>query len=132
MSIISDRLMRLEAAKVQVFKNLVVTPLVGDGLAPPPYRLLDDVLEDGCAQVSEVSESGSVPELRFVNNCTASVLLLDGEELIGAKQNRILNLTVLVPAKTEMVIPVSCVEQGRWREGFYPVSTDGFEQAENA
>jgi hypothetical protein len=26
------------------------------------------------------------------------VLLLDGEELVGAKQNRVLNLTVLAPA----------------------------------
>jgi hypothetical protein len=42
------------------------------------------------------------------------VLLYDGEELVGAKQNRILNVTVLVPAASETVIPVSCVEEGRW------------------
>ena len=42
------------------------------------------------------------------------MLILDGEELIGAKQNRVLNLTVLVPGKTELTVPVSCVEQGRW------------------
>ena len=41
---------------------------------------------------------GSVPELRFVNECGAPVLLLDGEELVGAKQNRIINLTILVAA----------------------------------
>lgn len=43
------------------------------------------------------------------------MLLLDGEELVGAKQNRVLNLTILVPANTEMTIPVSCVEAGRWQ-----------------
>jgi hypothetical protein len=42
------------------------------------------------------------------------VLLRDGEELVGAKQNRIVNLTSMVPARTTIVIPVSCVEQGRW------------------
>ena len=42
------------------------------------------------------------------------MLILDGEELIGAKQNRVLNLTVLVPGKAELAVPVSCVEQGRW------------------
>ncbi len=56
-----------------------------------------------------------MPELRFVNHCERPVLLLDGEELVGAKQNRILNLTVLVPAHQTIVIPVSCVEAGRWR-----------------
>ena len=41
--------------------------------------------------------------------------MLDGEELVGAKQNRIVNLTILVPAKTNLPIPVTCVEAGRWR-----------------
>ena len=45
---------------------------------------------------------------------TSRVLLYDGEELVGAKQNRILNVSVLVEAKSALTIPVSCVEQGRW------------------
>src|SRR6185295_3448965 len=62
----------------------------------------------------EISEGGSVPELRFENKGDTSVLLVDGDELHGARQNRILNLTMLVPAHTRLPIPVSCVEQGRW------------------
>src|SRR5262249_20602031 len=42
------------------------------------------------------------------------VLLYDGEELVGAKQNRILNVTVLVAEHSTVRIPVSCVEEGRW------------------
>jgi hypothetical protein len=92
-----------------------MVPLLADGPDQPEYRLLEDALSAGCARVTEVSESGSVPELKFVNECDRSVLLLDGEELVGAKQNRILNLTVLAPANKAIVIPVSCVEAGRWR-----------------
>jgi hypothetical protein len=55
-----------------------------------------------------------VPELRVTNSATRPVLILDGEELVGAKQNRIVNLTILVPAQQTLHIPVSCVEAGRW------------------
>ena len=58
--------------------------------------------------------AGSVPELVVENPLDEHVLLYDGEELIGAKQNRILNLTVLVAAGSRTPIPVSCVEAGRW------------------
>ena len=67
--------------------------------------------------VTEINESGSVPELRITNNLDERVLLIDGQELIGAKQNRILNTDVLVSAKKSLNLPVSCVEQGRWGYG---------------
>ena len=41
------------------------------------------------------------------------MLIFDGEELIGAKQNRIVNTTLLIGVG-ESVLPVSCVEHGRW------------------
>jgi hypothetical protein len=57
---------------------------------------------------------GRVPELRVVNNGDRPVLIIDGEELVGAKQNRIVNLTVLVPEHSTLTLPVTCVEAGRW------------------
>src|SRR5690606_1658034 len=68
----------------------------------------------GGAEVTGVSEAGAVPHLRLLNRGAGQVFLLDGEELAGAKQNRILNLSLLVPGGTALDIPVSCVEQGRW------------------
>jgi hypothetical protein len=56
-----------------------------------------------------------VPELLVDNQDDRRVLFLDGEELIGAKQNRVLNASVLVAAHSKVKLPVSCVEEGRWR-----------------
>jgi len=58
-----------------------------------------------------------VPEVLAANRTSLDVLICDGEEIVGAKQNRILNVTVLVAAGSKMRIPVSCVEQGRWSAG---------------
>ncbi len=102
------------------FKSLRVVPLVGPSHDEPSYRLFGpDVAGD--VEVDEVSSAGSVPDLHVTNRLTDRVLLIDGQELIGAKQNRIVNTDVLVPASTKITIPVSCVEAGRWsysRRGF--------------
>jgi hypothetical protein len=94
-------------------QGIVVTPLFPRRTPAAVYSTLADALPLGL-RIDEVSESGSVPELAVDNPTDANVLLYDGEELLGAKQNRILNVTVLVGAKSKMPIPVSCVEEGRW------------------
>lgn len=78
------------------------------------YQTMDEGLAAGTLQVTEVSESGSVPELTVTNNGDTKVLLIAGEQLVGAKQNRVLNVTVMIAPKSVMKIPVSCVERGRW------------------
>lgn len=99
------------------FRNLTLFPLINAGTSAQAadYLLLEDGIAQGKVRVTELNLGGSVPELRLENNSDVPVLIVDGEELIGAKQNRVLNLTILVPAKQTTVIPVSCVEAGRWR-----------------
>jgi len=89
-------------------------PVLGPAGEPRDYLTLDEALAAGTASVTEVSQGGSVPELLFRNRGDKAVFLLDGEELVGAKQNRILNISILAPAHKDIVIPVSCVEAGRW------------------
>lgn len=78
------------------------------------YLTLDGALPLGLT-ITEVDDSGRVGRLRVDNPTDARVLLYDGQELLGAKQNRILDVTVLVEARVTQDVPVSCVEAGRWR-----------------
>ena len=97
-------------------RNLTLAPLRGEGRQQrfQDYLLASEAMDAGVLTVTEVDESGTVPELMAVNNADRPVLLIDGEELQGAKQNRILNTSVLLPPKSKTRIPVSCVEEGRW------------------
>src|SRR6266567_6235657 len=99
------------------FRNLTLFPLVRRSTPTRPldYLLLEDGIAQGKVRVTELHGGGSVPELRLENTADLPVLLVDGEELVGAKQNRVLNLTILAPAQRTTVIPVSCVEAGRWK-----------------
>jgi hypothetical protein len=93
---------------------VTLVPVFGNGSKPAEVLTLDEALGAKAITVTEVSEAGSVPELFVETAATKPVLILDGEELVGAKQNRILNVTVLVAAQAKLKVPVSCVEQGRW------------------
>lgn len=97
-------------------RNLTLVPLRGEGHQQrfQDYLLASEAIDAGTLTVTEVDESGTVPELLAVNGSDRPVLLIDGEELQGAKQNRILNTSVLLPPKSRTRIPVSCVEEGRW------------------
>ncbi len=105
---------KLEMGEKQEVENMAVFPLFSSTEPSPPYLTLSEALEKRLLQITEVSGSGSVPELKVVNQADVPVFLLDGEELAGAKQNRVLNTSILLKEKSETVIPVSCTEAGRW------------------
>ena len=111
---IEDALSRIQIGAESTFGNMTIFPLLNGDSGSADYLTLDEALGRGLVQITEVSVQGSVPELKLKNESDQPVLLLDGEELIGAKQNRVLNLTILAPPKRTIIIPVSCVEAGRW------------------
>ncbi len=96
-----------------IHRGIAVVPLFPRRDPGAAYTTLEPALRRGL-RITETSAAGSVPELVVTNPLAEWVLLYDGEELVGAKQNRILNLTVLVAAESVTPIPVSCVEAGRW------------------
>jgi hypothetical protein len=94
-------------------RGVVVAPLFPRRQPRAEYLTLEEAIPLGF-RIGEIDAAGTVPELFVSNPLESDVLLYDGEELLGAKQNRILNITVLVAGTSETRIPVSCVEEGRW------------------
>ena len=114
MNAIADFIETLDIGEPSAVENLKVVPLVMKKVFKPDYLTLDEALEKDYVVITEVSESGDVPELRLENRGPKPVFLMDGEELVGAKQNRILNISIFAPPKATITVPVSCVEAGRW------------------
>lgn len=115
---ITDLLARTRLGPRQAAKALSLWPLClrerGVAERGPVYVALGGALDSGSLRVDEVHESGEVPHVRVANAGGIPVLVLFGEEIRGAKQNRIANASFLVPAGSEIVLDVSCVEAGRW------------------
>jgi hypothetical protein len=63
--------------------------------------------------VSEL-ESASVPQIQVHNPTDSPLLIPAGKVLSGGRQTRTVNVSILVAPGSTIVIPVSCVEAGRW------------------
>lgn len=111
--VMEEYISKLDLGEVKEFGDMSVIPIFTP-IKGPEYLTLKEALEDNQLIITEIDESGSVGELKVKNTGEMPVLLLDGEEIIGAKQNRVLNTTILVAAGAEIEVPVSCTEQGRW------------------
>ncbi len=116
---LTDLIETLEIGTPATTGSLTLVPLLARDWTrtndPPGYLLYQHAHDVGLVSVEETSEAGTVGELRVTNRAQQPVLLVEGEVLLGMKQTRVLNLTILVPAQTVLGAPVSCVEAGRWR-----------------
>jgi hypothetical protein len=111
---LAERLQTVEIGQAVEAGGLQVFALRWQPGGDVNYLTLDDGLSAGVLEVTEVSEGGSVPTLKVHNRAGDLAFLMAGEHLVGAKQNRVLNASILVAAHSDLAIPVSCVEAGRW------------------
>ncbi len=81
---------------------------------PSNLKSIDQLFENDLASVQEIGIEGRVEEVR-VNNFSKDFLFIsDGEAIVGAKQNRIAERSVIIAPYYSQKIPVKCVEQNRW------------------
>jgi hypothetical protein len=99
---------------VAVFPLFIGLPLFPASDGTFDYILAHEALAAGTIEVREVSEEGSVGTLLVANGGQRPVLFVDGEELTGAKQNRAVVASVLIPAMSQTRIPVCCVQRKKW------------------
>jgi hypothetical protein len=92
-----------------------------------PVIELSEGLATQEVEVVEVSDSGSVNDLRVRNRSLRHLLIYEGSLLQGEKQNRIVNATLLLCPESETIIPVSCVEQGRWNKQSFGFSKPNYD-----
>lgn len=125
-----DRLGHVEVGEGITHDRMTIFPVFGNDTAGGPavrpplqYRTLAEALGEGWVKVVEMP-SASVPELVLQNTGQVMVLVLDGEEIVGGKQNRIVNASFLVAAGVTLTLPVTCVEHGRWHD-ISPVFSSG-------
>src|SRR5208283_3931491 len=101
---------------LQCVRGLGVIPILTEEI--PDLQVLEPLetaLKKGLARITETEPGGEVPFLLLKNTGDRPIIVLDGEEVVGGKQNRIINTTLVVLARTSVKIPVSCIQAGRWR-----------------
>jgi len=98
MDLINSFLQTLKQGGKQSHLNLTMIPLLATNEGDPAYLTLEEGLGQGVVTITEVSAGGSVPELKLINKSADKILLFP----------------FLIAGLSEIIIPVSCVEQGRW------------------
>ena len=101
---VSEFLKSIKVGEKEHKDGLSIFPLLTDVKSDYDYITLDEALMAGTLKVTEIG-SGTVPEIKVLNSGSKDVFIMDGEELVGARQNRIVNISLIVPAESVINIP---------------------------
>ena len=115
MQLFKEAYTSLKFGDLHEFGNLRLTPIFIDEEIPPDgFVGFDELFDKGLVDASELSESGVVGRISVTNKSDCHLVLLDGEALVGAKQNRIVERSMIIGPQSSLSVPVNCVERGRW------------------
>lgn len=105
-------LRHLSLAERQNYENMTVVPILSDTNTPFDVLDLKEGLKMGLVKIEECDNS-NIEQVKLKNNSISPLILLDGEEIAGSLQNRIISQTMIIAPKSEIKIPVNCSEKGR-------------------
>ena len=114
--VIDDTNVSLELLESQKYKNMEVIPVKLNSCSNKDYLTLKRGIRAGFVEITEC-EVSTVGTVLARNNSNIPLILIDGDEIVGAKQNRIMNRSLIIPPNSSMHVSVSCTEQGRWHYG---------------
>ncbi len=117
--------MNTKAIHFTAFGNAAIVQVSSEPLSSFPFLPAGPAISNGGLIISELTASGSVGQLTTLNNTADYLLLTDADVLTGAKQNRVVNRSVLLAPSAKTVIEVSCVERLRWSFRSSSFSTPG-------
>ena len=103
----------IELMDSQKYENVEAIPIKTDFFGKKDFLTIKKGYEMGLVEIKELDNS-TVNTVSCKNDSVVPLILIDGDEITGAMQNRIINETLLIPAKSNINIPVSCTEHGRW------------------
>ena len=103
----------IELLDSQKYENVEAIPIKSDYFGKKDFLTLKKGYEMNLVEIKELEHS-TVNTVSCKNDSVTPLILIDGDEITGAMQNRIINDTLLIPAKSTINIPVSCTEHGRW------------------
>ena len=114
--------MRVEVPDVRVGEpmrcgGLALFPLfaglpAGDGTVN--YVLAHEAMAEKRSLCRRCPEEGEVPFLLVDNRGEQPVLFVEGEEVCGGRQNRVLCGSILAAGRSQTRIPVVCTQHKRW------------------
>lgn len=94
-------------------RNLMITPVRGPDADGTAVMTIEDALAAGRTRIDE----REIPDINTViidHQADRPLLMLDGEEITGSLQNRIVASTQLIEAGRRSEVPVLCAEEQRW------------------
>jgi len=106
--------MKTTAKQFTVYGNTALIQIAIDPVSKISYKPAGPEMRSGGLVISELNEGGVVGTLTALNNTGSFLLLTDADVLTGAKQNRIVNKSVLLAPYSKTPLDVSCIERLRW------------------